>query len=73
MDKYTKIILTVIAVLLALHLVKPWLIPRQARADLGEIVNVNVAKVAGKEISVHKFDVGTANSGIPVVVTRIKR
>ena len=49
MDRYTKFILTLIAILLALHLVKPWLSPTSAKADSQEMT-VNIRKVGGRVI-----------------------
>ena len=60
MDKYSKFILTVIAVLLALHLVKPWLTPKSAEGT-SSVVDVNIAKVGGH---------GVYGQGIPVVVQK---
>ena len=46
MDRYTKFILTLIAILLALHLVKPWLSPTNVKADPEELT-VNIRAVGG--------------------------
>ena len=52
MDRYTKFILTVIAVLLALHLVKPWLAPTNAKAGSqgSQEMTVNIRKVGSRTI-----------------------
>lgn len=50
MDRYTKFILTLIAILLALHLVKPWSSPTDAKAGSEELT-VNIRKVGGRTIS----------------------
>ena len=60
MDRYSKFILTVIAILLALHLVKPWLTPKSAEG-VGKVVDVNIAQVGG---------FGVYSQGIPVVVQK---
>jgi hypothetical protein len=60
MDRYTKIILTVIAVLLALHLVKPYVLPMNADA-INRVQDVNIANVGGGLV--------TIPAGIPVYVT----
>lgn len=49
MDRYTKFILTLIAILLALHSVKPWLSPTNAKAGSQEMT-VNMRKVGGRTI-----------------------
>ncbi|MFX0201098.1 MAG: hypothetical protein ACFFCW_33685 [Candidatus Hodarchaeota archaeon] len=61
MDKYTKFILTVIAILLALHLVKPWFIPYEVKAGPG-IIDVNIEKVGGSFVNV--------SAGIPVHIVK---
>ena len=61
MDKYTEFILTVIAILLALHLIKPWFISNKVNADPG-IVDVNIEKVGGSFVN--------AISGIPVHIAK---
>lgn len=63
MDRYTKFILTVIAVLLVLHLVKPWLTPTDVKAQTG-VVDVNIAEVDGHRVRVGLMPMG----GLPVVV-----
>lgn len=57
MDKYTKIVLTMIAILLTLHLFKPFLFMKDAKAGSG-ITDVNIVKVDNRFI--HK--------GIPVII-----
>ncbi len=47
MDRYTKFILTVIAVLLALHLVQPWWTPTDVKAQY-QVMDVNIAQVGYK-------------------------
>jgi len=49
MDRYSKFILTVIAVLLVLHLCKPLFIPGEATADLSRR-DVNVTHIAGQPV-----------------------
>ena len=49
MDRYSKFILTVIAILLALHLFKPFFVPREAGADLSRR-DVNVTHIAGHPV-----------------------
>ena len=49
MDRYSKFILTVIAVLLASHLFKPLFVPREAAADLS-LRDVNVTHIAGQPV-----------------------
>ena len=49
MDRYSKFILTVIAILLALHLCKPLFIPGEATADLS-LRDVNVTHIAGQPV-----------------------
>ena len=49
MDRYSKFILTVIAVLLALNVSKPLLVPQEATADLS-LRDVNVTHIAGQPI-----------------------
>ncbi len=51
MDRYTKFILTVTAVLLALHLVRPWLIPAEVNAQ-SKIMDVNIAQVGYRAVRV---------------------
>jgi hypothetical protein len=65
--KYTDFILTVIALLLALHLVKPWLSPEEARAGSDEIVNVNILKVGGERIN---RSVYSTSQGVPVYLVK---
>jgi hypothetical protein len=48
MDTYSKIILTIIMFLLITILIKPGIVPT-ARA--GEVIDVNIVKVAGRFIS----------------------
>jgi len=71
MDRYTKVILTIIAILLTLHLIKPLLIPKEVGAQMG-VLDVNIAEVGGKTVHVSVFDMGVMDSGIPVFVTEIK-
>ncbi len=59
MDRYIKIILTIIAVLLTLHLLGPFFAARTAKAGSG-IMDVNIVKVDGRYIS----------RGIPVIVIK---
>jgi hypothetical protein len=59
MDRYIKIILTIIAVLLTLHLLWPFFAARTAKAGSG-IMDVNIVKVDGRYIS----------RGIPVIVIK---
>jgi hypothetical protein len=66
-DKYTKVVLTVIAVLLALYLVKPWFVPKQVMAY--GATDVNIATVGGKSIKVGYGDFGYGVSGVPVYIT----
>ena len=70
MDKYTKFILTVIAVLLTLHLVKPFFIPKEVVAN-NAVQDVNITKVGGVEVGsptiVPKW------AGMPVYITRTMR
>jgi hypothetical protein len=47
MDRYSKIILTVIALLLALHLFHPFYSAREAKANSG-VMDVNIVKVADR-------------------------
>ena len=66
MDKYTKVILTVIAVLLALHLAKPFFIPKEVIA-LNSVQDVNITKVGGVEVG--SPTVRPKWAGIPVYIT----
>ena len=65
MDKYTKFILTLIAILLVLHLIKPLFTPTNVTAK-PEVVDVNIAKVGGQPIV-------RMGSGLPVFVTNVER
>jgi len=49
MDRYSKFILTVIAVLLALNLFKPLFVPGEATPDLSRR-DVNVTHIAGHPV-----------------------
>jgi hypothetical protein len=60
--RYTNFILTVIAVLLALQLVRPTFIPGDASAR-NEITDVNIVRVAGSTVS---------TKGLPVHITENK-
>ena len=64
--RYLKIILTIIAILLTLHLLKP-IIPGIAKA--GDVTDVNIAQIAGKKVYVSVLDMNEIDSGIPVFVT----
>jgi hypothetical protein len=68
MTKYTNFILTVIAILLTLHLVKPWFIPGNADA-YGERVDVNIEAVGGKRVGRSIF----FDKGLPVFITGVKK
>ena len=57
MGRYIKIVLTIIAVLLTLHLFKPFFEARIAKAS-SVIMDVNIVKVDGRYVS----------KGVPVVV-----
>jgi len=59
MDRYIKIVLTIIAILLTLHLFRPFFAARIAKASSG-IMDVNIVKVDGRYIS----------RGVPVVVIK---
>lgn len=59
MDRYMKIVLTIIAILLTLHLFRPFFYARTAKASSG-IMDVNIVKVDGRYIS----------RGVPVVVIK---
>ena len=71
MDRYSKVILTIIAILLTLHLIKPLLMPKEVSAQRG-VVDVNIAEVGGKRVRVSMYDMNIYDSGIPVFVTDIK-
>ena len=58
--RYMNFILTVIAVLLAVNLVKPLLMPPSAGATK-EIVDVNIARVAGSSV---------ITKGVPVYIKK---
>ena len=60
--RYTNTILTVIAILLALHLIKPFFTPGSAVASK-DVVDVNIVKVADRTVF---------NDGIPVYITENK-
>ena len=64
--KYLKIILTIIAVLLTLHLFKP-IIPGIAKAE--SVTDVNIAQVAGTSVYVSSYGMEGVRGGIPVFVT----
>jgi hypothetical protein len=49
MDRYTKAILTIIAILLALHLVKPWFPPPEGEAG-PDVLDVNISAVGDQRI-----------------------
>ena len=68
MDRYTKFIFTVIAILLALHLVKPWLTPNDVKAQTyGSVVNVNIEEVGDQRVRM----IGLMPLyGIPVVINK---
>ena len=72
MDKYTKFILTVIAVLLALHLVKPFFIPKEVVA-INSVQDVNITKVGGVEVGSPSPKMVPKWAGMPVYVTRTMR
>jgi len=59
MDRYMKIVLTIIAVLLTLHLFRPLFATHTAKASSG-ITDVNIVKVDGRYIS----------RGLPVIVIK---
>jgi hypothetical protein len=71
MTKYTNFILTVIAMLLALHLVKPWFVPSNVNAS-GTATDVNIVQVAGRDVRVGMHDMILHDSGIPVFITENK-
>jgi hypothetical protein len=50
MDRYSKIVLTVIALLLALHLFHPFYSVKEAKANSG-VMDVNIVKVADRWVS----------------------
>ena len=60
--RYTNFILTVIAILLALHLVKPLFTPTTATA-YKDIMDVNIVRVAGSSV---------ITKGVPVYITENK-
>ncbi len=49
MDSYTKVILTIIAILLALHLMQPWFSPTKSQAG-PDVVDVNISAVGDQRI-----------------------
>ena len=57
--RYTNFILTVIAILLALHLVKPLFMPSDATTGR-DITDVNIVRVAGSSV---------ITKGLPVYIT----
>ncbi len=71
MNKYTNFVLTVIAILLALHLVKPFFTTNSVTANQREI-DVNIASVGGRSVNINSFDMGPFDSGIPVFITKDK-
>ena len=72
MTKYTNFILTVIAMLLALHLVKPWFIPSNVNATGDNKADVNIAQVGGRDVLLQFDDMMHGSSGIPVFITKNK-
>ena len=71
MTKYTNFILTVIAILLALHYVKPWFVPANVNAS-GTVTDVNIAQVGGQNVWTSGSDMNINDSGIPVFITQNK-
>jgi hypothetical protein len=64
--RYLKVILTIIAILLTLHLFKP-IIPGIAKAQ--SITDVNIVQVASSKVHVSTVGAEGVHGGIPVFVT----
>ena len=63
-------ILTVIATLLALHLIRPVILPPTVQAQ--GIIDLDIREVAGKRVRVNVTDMSVVDSGIPVFITKDK-
>ena len=66
---YLKIVLTVIAVLLTVHLVKPFIVS-DAQAKTAEVIDVNIISVAGQKINTSLYQGVYSDIGIPVYLTK---
>ena len=63
-DRYTKVVLTVIAVALSLIALNPWLKPEVTTAA-SSVIDVNIAKVGGYSVTG-----GNWGDGIPVHIKK---
>jgi len=70
-NTYTNVILTVIAALLTLNLMKPVIFPTSLKeASPQGAVDINIAEVGGRRVTVSVGDMRVADSGIPVFLTK---